>query len=101
MTQRYRPIVAPMPLPGPGRSSAAAVASGVSTGKPTSVDVQDRSIHVIRLRRGEKQKPSGDLVRPGPVALRDAGTDCCVAHLVVAQRLGHLCCYIAGRDGVD
>ena len=57
----------------------------VSAGKPTSIDVKNRAVHVVGVRRGKVERGAGDLVGMAPIALRDAGEDRGVSVRVFAQ----------------
>src|SRR5438874_3576140 len=62
----------------------------VSPRKPTSIDVEDCTIHVVRIARGEEETGAGDVLGLGPGALRDAGEDRGAAGGIFAQGAGVL-----------
>ena len=74
---------------------------GALTGKPASVDGQDRAVDVLRRRRREEDGGAGDVGRLAPAAGGDALEDRAAAVGVGAQGLGVVGLDVARRDGVD
>jgi DNA-binding Lrp family transcriptional regulator len=68
---------------------------------PSSVDHQRVPMHVARGGRAQEQHGTGDVVRLGPAAGRDASAELGVADRILAKRLGVIGLDIAGRHRVD
>src|SRR4051812_26540389 len=53
--------------------------------QPTAVNIENRAVHVIRVRRGQKQATARDIVRPAPAAFRNPAQDRLVTLRVFAE----------------